>query len=338
VPELGSALPLTLSRRKTFNDLVVKINAVIKQAVEDIAADDSITYKIGFANWDPWVYSGVSGQFCAPESTGEYPDDKQNDLQFFKLNTKVSDIELKKVKREALLGQMMPRPSVLNKRAIYTSSLMHSRNPGAVVRKKLDPRAPSPPGCPADSSSVSVPLPDSLGKVFHPNELGHVTVASFAVAKMMDMRADILGVTAPECKAVDKFTCWQKTGRRAYASVDRMNINYKQFCNKDMQLIWRGGIGYIGSATYHAGTPDEQVFAVQLGDASSASDQDAIRAECLESMDRIINSCDGNDASNPMDWKFGGQWVRGENTWEVTALADYRPWPVIQTPDGKVSN
>lgn len=332
---LGTGLPLTLARRETFNNMVIQINSVIKSAVDEIASNSSINYHIGYASWDPWVYTGVSGQFCDPSSSGFYPDSAQPNLQFFKPTTRTEDTtELKKNKRKNT-----PTESLLSKRRIYTSSLMNTPNPAAVALHRLDPRAPAPPTCPGDDGWQSLlpdsfGLPDDVGKFFHPNELGHITIASFAAAELMDVRAQVLGITAPECKKVDEFTCWQKTGRRAYASVDRMNTNYKTFCNKDMQVVWRGGIGWIGSATYHKGTPDEHVFAVQLGEDAVAAGTDSLRAECLESMSTIINSCDGNDPTNPMDWKFGGQWVRGDNTWEVTAMADQRPWPPIQTTTG----
>lgn len=328
IPAMGEALPLTLERRKTFNNLVVQINTAIKNAIDDISSDSSIKYNIGFSNWDPWVYDGVNGQFCDPKSTGEYPDSAQPNLQFFKPNTFRDSTELK---RRAKFIQSSGR--AMSKENIYNSSLMKSRNPGAVVLKRLDARAPSPPNCPGDSG-VSLPLTDGIMKNFHPNELGHITIASFATAKIMDLRAIVLGTDVPECVQVDSFKCWQDVGRRAYASVDRMNENYKSFCNKDMSLVWRGGIGWIGSTTYHKGTPDEHVFAVQLGQDAVASGEDALRAECLDSMSRIINSCDGNDPNNPMDWKFGGQWVRGDNTWEVTAMADQRPWPPVQSTNG----
>ena len=342
IPALGASLPLTLARRKKFNNLVVQINDAIKSTVSDIAKDSSIKYTIGFSNWDPWVYKGVSGQFCDPKSTGEYPDSAQPDLQFFKPDTKKSDkTELKKRyglnngNNDELTTEVSIR-TVFSEERIYNSSLMKSRSPAAVARKKLDPRAPSPPSCPGDGSiTKGIPIPDSVGKNFHPNELGHVTVASFAAAELMDLRAKALGVKAPDCVKVDKFTCWQATGRRAYASVDRMNENFKDFCDNELQLGRDGNGGAIGSTTYHKGTPDEHIFAVHLGPNGSKADLEKIKAECHDSMDRIINGCDGNDPANPMDWKFGGQWVRGDNTWEVTAMADYRPWPPIKKPDGK---
>lgn len=339
-PLEGTALPLTLARRKKFNDLVVQINSAIKDVVEDIASSSNTKFTIGFSNWDPWVYSGVSGQFCDPSSTGEYPDSKQEDLQFFKGNTMPEDGS-GELKRRDWADLAPPRDlarGTLSRSAIASSSLRNSRNPSAVALKKLDPRAPTPPSCPGDSSWTNgIPIPDSIGKSFHPNEQGHITIASFASQRLMELRAQVLGVDAGSCPSPtdDVFTCWQKDGRKAYASADRMNENYKTFCEKDMKLVYRGGsVGYIGSATYHRGTPDEQVFAVQLPPSASTRSQEDVRSECLESMERIINSCDGNDPENPMNWKFGGQWQRDENYWEVTALADNRPWPVIQEPDG----
>ncbi|POS68608.1 hypothetical protein DHEL01_v212998 [Diaporthe helianthi] len=274
-PPLGTALPLTLARRKRFNDLVVQINSAIKDVVEDIASNSNTKFTIGFSNWDPWVYSGVSGQFCDPSSTGEYPDSKQEDLQFFKRNTipEEGSGELRRRERRDLTPPRDLPYGTLSHAAIASSSLRNSRNPSAVALNKLDRRAPTPPSCPGDGSwTANNPVSDAIGKSFHPNEQGHITIASFASERLMELRAQVLGVDAGSCPSptADIFTCWQKEGRKAYASADGMNENYKTFCEKDMKLVYRGGsVGYIGSATYHKGTPDEQVFAVQLPESAS---------------------------------------------------------------------
>ncbi|KAG7294072.1 hypothetical protein NEMBOFW57_004134 [Staphylotrichum longicolle] len=36
-------------------------------------------------------------------------------------------------------------------------------------------------------------LPDFFGRIFHPNEAGHNAIASFAIAKTIDLRAQVLG-------------------------------------------------------------------------------------------------------------------------------------------------
>lgn len=45
-------------------------------------------------------------------------------------------------------------------------------------------------------------------------------------------------------------------------------------------------------------------------------------------MSAIINNCDGNDPNNPMNWKFGGEYKRGDYTYQVDPQRDSRHWPV----------
>ena len=54
IPKVGvlHGLPLTKERRARFNALVRGINGVLNEAIEEVR--DSVSYKIGFSNWDPW--------------------------------------------------------------------------------------------------------------------------------------------------------------------------------------------------------------------------------------------------------------------------------------------
>ncbi len=89
-------------------------------------------------------------------------------------------------------------------------------------------------------------------------------------------------------------------------------------------------VGWKSEVSYDQGTPNEHSFLLQLSSEASTFNIN----ECMDSLSRIINGCDGNDPSNPMDWKFGGQYVKGEYTYEVNIKRDNRPWPVIQTTNG----
>ncbi|KAI0120978.1 hypothetical protein BJ170DRAFT_645819 [Xylariales sp. AK1849] len=77
------------------------------------------------------------------------------------------------------------------------------------------------------------------------------------------------------------------------------------FCNKVTRPTGQNGWSY--TSTYDNGTPDEHNFLVSLADASTL----LVKNECIASLDRIINSCDGNDPGNPLE-KFGNEWVRSE--------------------------
>lgn len=335
---------LTIARRKQFNDLVVQINTLIQEVVDDTAANTDYKWKIAFSNWDSWVYDGVSGQMCDPASTGVYPDPAQPDLQFFKPDTNIDESAHDSLKRRRDVPMAVHEENAAiweeaRKREfeaeLYKSVLFNSVNERAAVKHRLDRRSPAPPSCPGDEPDVdvqppSVGLPNSVAKNFHPNELGHYTIASWALQTVVDARAEVLGVSAPECPApaaIDKFTCWQGTGSQSYATNDELNKNYVDFC--DAVTRPTGKMGWSFTKTYNKGTPDETEFLISLSDTSTLFD----KTECVESMGRIINGCDGNDPKNPMDWKFGGEWVRGDYTFQVNP-AGTRPWPVIQSPGG----
>lgn len=233
----------------------------------------------------------------------------------------------------AALPPPPPKPDLDERgvdRSIYKSSLWNSVNPDAEVVKKLDPRAPDTPGCPSDKRpwvpSLGGLLPDFFGRIFHPNVEGHTAMASFTVEMIMTLRAKILDVEPEVCEVTEEFKCWQKEGWTAYVTPDQLNKNYKKFCDW-VEAPGDGSTGWRRTWTFFKDTPDEQEFVFETGEHASEFDKD----ECLESMDRIINGCDGNDPKNPLGFKFGGLWKRGEYTYKVNPKRDNRPWPLKET-------
>ncbi|OBT63307.1 hypothetical protein VE03_07917 [Pseudogymnoascus sp. 23342-1-I1] len=86
--ETTTGLPLNRDRRTQFNSLVVQTNAVIQEAVDEVAATAK-TMKVVTANWDPWAPL-TGGQFCELGASLD-PRGKSNvDVMFFKLFTGVS--------------------------------------------------------------------------------------------------------------------------------------------------------------------------------------------------------------------------------------------------------
>ncbi|KAM5444295.1 hypothetical protein MferCBS31731_000812 [Microsporum ferrugineum] len=321
-------LTLTVERRKKFNVLVENINKAIREVVKDVS--DEVDYNIGFSDWDLWAIEGVDGQMCDPASTGKYPDKNQPDLQFFKGDTHIRSWFHDELKRRHIESVDEGKVNHINK-DIYNSLLWKSPSPRAEILHRLDKRAPSPPNCPGDNdwpdSTLGLGLPDSFGKLFHPNELGHQTIASFALAEAIDLRAKVLGLEPQSCEITDEFKCWQKVGRKGYVTATKADENYKDFCNGVVQPSHT--VGWTSEKTYFKDTPDEHTFKVQLGKNTA----DFNKKECLESFERIIHGCDGNDVNNPLNWKFGGMWRRGEYTYELNVKRENRPWP-LKSPYG----
>ena len=104
---------LTISRRNTFNQLVLDINQSIRDAVNEAAEGDKIKYKVGYADWDNWVSDELDARMCSPSSNGDYLDRNQPDMHFIKPDTHpwfawqedVERIELRK--RDTDLEEML---------------------------------------------------------------------------------------------------------------------------------------------------------------------------------------------------------------------------------------
>ncbi|KZL71568.1 hypothetical protein CI238_12144 [Colletotrichum incanum] len=339
----SSPLALTIDRRKKFNKLVDNINKAILEVVEEFQTASDKKFDIEFSDWGGWP-AEVDGQMCSPSSDGHYPDPNQPELQFFKGNTWVRQAPAHDgLKRNEMFGENMydlngyggdgwsPFTSeqhgdpefagkikqYLQRMNMYDSLLYKSADPRAVVMHKLNPRAPSPPNCPGDEKTWGLGLPDTFGMNFHPNERGHESIAAFALQNLAYAKAKQDGKVGDVCEIdTDEFTCWQKEGRKAYVSWERLDTNHKNFCDKvkapSNEVNWKV------EETYYKGTPEEVQFVIQLSNDASSFDSKL----CKESFDRIINSCDGNDPKNPLNWKFGGKYKRGSYTYEINPKKD----------------
>ncbi|RAL14760.1 SGNH/GDSL hydrolase family protein [Aspergillus homomorphus CBS 101889] len=315
---VAGGLSLTIDNRKKFNQLVVNINQAIRDVIYSISPRPWSSPYIRTADWDAFMRDGLHGQYCVPGSTGQYPDPSQPYLHFFKPDTTVSghrDLRKKDV-----------------------DDLMHLANHDPLLGAKITSERHylrdvllATPNCPADSGSIGLGLPDRWGKYFHPNELGHKTIASFVLSEIVAQRAVILQAENPRCQAnADLFQCWQQQGRQDYASADLMNENYKIYCREYRPPTGHYEKEYVDERWFNYQTPDTHWFRLTLRNGAVFDKQ-----QCLDSFDRVINSCDGNDPENPLNWKFGGRWVRGNYIYEVGVSNSFkRPWPVIKAVDG----
>ncbi|KAJ4159694.1 hypothetical protein NW765_013683 [Fusarium oxysporum] len=304
---------LTIARRHRFNALVKKINRATADAVNDISKDEDVKYKIGFADWNPWVTdASIDGQMCFPSANGDYPSKDQPQMQFIKPPTNPTPGEREDLKRRGVDGSDYydySQGELRKKRAaesIWGSKFFNSANPPELVRRVLGRRAPKPPGCPSDESrdwTMGLGLPNDIAENFHPNENGHVTMASFAMAEAMDLRSLI------------------------YASADPLDEHYEDFFKNIEQPDHQKGWDYY--KVYDEGTPDEHEFRISLGD--DVADYDV--NQCIDSFKKLIHNCDTNRRLN---WKTGGKYVRddGAYTYEVSPTRYNRPWPPPEYAQG----
>ncbi|KFY41182.1 hypothetical protein V495_05035, partial [Pseudogymnoascus sp. VKM F-4514 (FW-929)] len=295
-------VPLSKERRSQFNQLVLDTNKAIKEVVEEVAADAK-TMTLVTADWDVWAPL-TGGQFCEPDASPDPDDDSNADVMFFKLFTGITP--------------------PLESRSLNTMQYGNETSVAEPYLSEMTKRDPTDPGC--GTSSLS--LPDWIGKIFHPNRLGHEVIAAYALEAIADARASILG-KAPECPIVDKTTCYSSQGSKAYASAESLNNQIDDFCSYVKDNVPENEVGWSRSKKYYEGTLDEYTMVISLSDNAAEFDEKA----CQKAIGTIINGCDvPSGGDNPMNWKGGGKRVAGEYTYAVNIYRTNRPWPPPDEP------
>jgi len=114
---------------------------------------------------------------------------------------------------------------------------------------------------------------------------------------------------------IDSLQCEGKatdgTRLESHVGVARLVKSHKDFCR--IFKIPPSTINWNVRQTFLRGTPEERDLIIQLYNSAGSID----RSFCRESFNRIIHSCDGNDAANPLNFKFGGRWNRGNYEFRI---------------------
>ncbi|PLB36762.1 SGNH hydrolase [Aspergillus candidus] len=298
---------LSTGRRREFNDLVVDVNNALINLAEEFRQDENSFY-FRTANWDKFV-GDYKGRFCEPGSSGEYPEPSQPNLQFFKHFTK-RDLEKDIASKRDLENSIDAPPLALN----ATMS---------VPENSLGPRDNIAPNCPGDDGfKLGWGLPDRFGKYFHPNEKGHITIASYVLEAIYAARSAILGLPQPMCHLVDNFQCNVPNERadldasRRYADGQILHDNALAFCTG----ISPSGVDWTEEKTFEMGTPEEHTFLITTRNGARHYDQE----ECLESFNKIIHSCKTYDDL----WKYGGYHEENNHRYQISITnGGYRRLP-----------
>lgn len=328
----STSLLLTTAHRTSFNTLVKNTNAKLQAAVSKVAKSASST--IVFADWDDWG-EATSGRFCEPGSSPN-PDDPSNaNVLFFKLPTYKTYIPGTLYKRDFEWDPLPVMEVSSNISVVREEEEQEAERRGLArllewASMPLAKRG-SPTGPACSKSGLSSLLPDGIGKIFHPNTVGHEAVASYVTWAIANARAGILGVASPACSIVDELKCFQQTGSKGYASAYSLYSSTAKFCRMAVPDINSKGPGTAFSYSFNEGTPDESVFTVTMDSGASELDEGA----CNTAINRILDGCDGNDPKNPMNWKFGGNYINGGFTYNIAMARDNRPFPPPTEPSAK---
>ncbi|KAK4441921.1 SGNH hydrolase-type esterase domain-containing protein [Podospora aff. communis PSN243] len=350
-----SPLRLTRARREKLNGLVVKINKAISEVVDEFAAlpESSRAFDIIYGSWEDWPKES-DGQFCSPSGDGDYPEPNQPDLLFFKwpTNEPAPRMDLRRRSLEADPDTKLAEPAAEQNMAVvatsnttdavtaegsldgihdtqYESSLhgMNTPNPAAVAHRKLNKRLLLPE-CPGDNDfdvTLGLGLPDTFGKIFHPNEKGHEAMASFAmyalgVAKHMQDNPEDSSL----CSYEDRdFYCVRqryklKTWDYNFVSWKTLNDNKDDVCDMAANSNALNSSSGEGSF-YHEinrGTPEWVEWHItKVNNLHSFS-----RSHCVDALRRLQDHCDGDATENPLNFKYGGTILTNGFRYEIKPI------------------
>ena len=324
----SNSLLLTTDRRSKFNALLDAANRVLKQAVTDAPGRHS-GFNVVYADWDPWV-TVINGHFCEPGSSPNPADPSNENLQFFKLDTTKRYVPGER--RRGLGGDevvdVYSNISLAEEASDFGN--MFETTP---VLSPLEGRDPPSSRCPTNPFGWLAG--DAIGKIFHPNQVGHVTIASYVTDAIRTARAKILGLPNPDCEEVTLSKCYSRGSvplAHAYATAYALYGNTQDFCNSAAAQVPPNMANWKFSKTYNQTTPDENTFYVTLQNDATGFSYDA----CLAAVNSILDGCDGNDpTNNPMNWKTGGEYQTNGYLYQIIVTRTNRPWPRPKEPSGQ---
>jgi hypothetical protein len=208
---------LTTDHRFQFNNLVSLTNFFLSDAAIFIKVSNA---KVMVSDWSSWPQL-MNGQFCEPGASPNPNDPSNAGVMFFKWDTTPANLDQVPVGPLRIRGNDSSYGAVeLDVMRMEQLDYMHAIELGASMEESilekqrekeakrdlhaLAKRGITAPNCPTSgtlSNVVQYFLSDETGKIFHPNKLGHETMAGFAIDQVRIARADILGISPPGCAA-----------------------------------------------------------------------------------------------------------------------------------------
>ncbi|KAJ5153372.1 SGNH hydrolase [Penicillium canariense] len=323
----GTSLLLTKAHRTSFNTLVANTNAKLKSAVDNAAKTASST--IVFADWSAWG-EATNGRFCEPGSSPD-PDDSSNDnALFFKLPTyKVFNPGV--VYRDLAFYPLAQMESASNLTSVNPTHEQagYTRLLDSIADSLEKRDGPTAGAC--TKSVVSNLLPDGIGKIFHPTNLGHEAIASYVTWAIANAMAELEDTTTPACNIVDELKCYQVSGSQSYASAYSLYMHTADFCKDAVSSLNEQETGSLYTDDYNKDTTDHVTFTV----TKDTGAVDLTEQTCNLAVNHILDGCDGNDDNNPMNWKFGGTYINGAYTYKIAPVRTNRPFPAPKEPSAQ---
>ena len=309
----NAVLPLIKRRRTKMNQLTFRLNDKIKSFIADYQKDHKDVSPIAFVDTDPYF---KNHRFC--EEGVKEPSYRNPDIWFFPFEYTANNKVMFTVNDETPKGDCRAVSNDGGDAGRYFQCLIaNSLADGGEIDLQAQPnnvKSDSDPDL-ADSKN----LPEFAMRIFHPTIKGH---AAYKDA-FFDTYKAYKDNKAPESQPKSGVKCrgLQDNNYATRAPISDLITN--TYCPK-----LAGMSDSIGTGHYLSNTPEAvEIFA---GPSLSGAEGAPTPEQCAKNLHKILDECDTDSNSNPMNWKAGGEvevdgWTYSITTKKPRPQAPKRP-------------
>ncbi|KAI0903680.1 SGNH hydrolase-type esterase domain-containing protein [Ustulina deusta] len=160
-------------------------------------------------------------------------------------------------------------------------------------------------------------LPIAWARIMHPKGSGYTEVSSAVIDKVLKYGATGAGPADPGYPQGLHCT---GGGANKFLGRDDLSRKIARFC---IDATAQGEHDYNSgsiSRTYNSGTRYEVRLGIDWPQGLDISEN--MEANCVNNMTIIMDSCDGDDLNNPLNWKHGGKLGAGWVNYDIVPTTD----------------
>jgi len=290
-------LPLIKHRRQRMNDLTIQLNDRIKGIINGWPTGASIT----FVDTDPFF---EGHRFCE-EGTKE-PSYRNDNIYFFPLEYYTNDNLLFDANNVASGDCQALLDAGGDQADYFLCEIANSVHEGNEV--DLHNSSSNVDG--ADVVTSSSGSGGTFGRLFHPTINGNTAYKDAIMAMYSIYEASGQPASPPSAPSGRGVQCKGLEGNAYIARSTLSDLITNTYCPK-----LQGMISSIGTGHYLDGTPEDvEISAIKGFSASGAPTPD----ECIKNFHKLLDECDNDSTTNPVDWKAGGSVEVDDWTYTIT--------------------
>ncbi|KAI0533025.1 SGNH hydrolase-type esterase domain-containing protein [Xylaria digitata] len=289
---------ITISLRQDMNSLVLKLNDVIQEAVDYLETAVGGVYFV-----DEFEKSFDGHRFCETESDSAYhkmPTDKRT--WFIHHGAPYGDSSALGGSGSGTFFDMVDSIFIPLKDGKSTADQIKAANGNlSILNSAYDSIYSMTESLNqlAQQDAKYGNLPVIWARIMHPTSSGYREMSNAIIDQVLKYNT---GPTDPgyprglECKGKEVNN---------FLSRDELSLRITEFCGSvGRQKTHDQNSGSI-SRTYNTGLRYEVRLGMDWPEGLDISEN--IEAHCINNMTTIMDSCDGDDVNNPLNWKRGGR-------------------------------